>query len=349
MLNETLDNQNPQNQPPPAGDSNLLEQLHNTVTTPDGPLLTGYSLKKCRCNIWFCPDCCKVMGYKLRGRLIPILETFDGLLMASLTIDPELFPNDPKAAYLYVMENRCISVTVQDLHRWNHLKTRRYFYVVEWQKNTEMAHFHALLDSQYVPFDDLLHSWSKHRPEEAGPVIGNRPAFGTVLFSAPKFANPLHAARYATKYLIKTPEHGFPAWVWGMGGDKRIRRVSTSRGFWGTHSQRSNNPEKKRENPKLTYAEKLQKCGQAINVFNHTQVIDPQTKEVKLSSRWIGSLAVQSNKVLPKLYDPGNPNRDSRILLARNIGQVQKIVNAASGKQVQWSRRRTFRLKGLVA
>ncbi len=36
---------------------------------------------------------------------------------------------------------------------------------------------------------------------------------------------------YASKYLTKYPENGFPDWV--MDATYRIRRYSTSRGFWG--------------------------------------------------------------------------------------------------------------------
>lgn len=224
-------------QTPEPESSYLLEYFHNTVTPPGNEHGARYEVAKCGCRVWFCEDCCIQQGMKLRERLIPVLETFEGLIMVSLTVDPELFP-DPKTAYYYTMDNRCISVTTQDLYRWNHLNTRRYFYVVEWQKNTEQAHYHILYDSTYIPFTSLLASWSKHRPDEAGPVIGKRPAFGTVTFSVSKFASPLHAARYATKYLIKVPEYGFPGWVLEMGKERRIRRYSTSRGFWGTKSTR---------------------------------------------------------------------------------------------------------------
>ena len=201
---------------PKAGPSNLLEYVTNSVTLPTNEHGARFEVSKCRCDCWFCPECCEVMGYTLRKRLIPLLETFKGLMMVTLTIDPKLFL-DPQTAYLYATDRRCIGRTTQDLDRWGYLYTRRYFYVLEWQEKTEMVHFHILYDSSYIPFDRLLESWSKHRPSWAGPAEGNRPAFGTVLFSAPKFADHVHAARYATKYLIKTPEHGYPTWVLNMG------------------------------------------------------------------------------------------------------------------------------------
>ena len=48
--------------------------------------------------------------------------------------------------------------------------------------------------------------------------------------SAPKFSSKAHAANYATKYLIKAPEEGWPEWV--MWFDGQIHRYSTSRGFF---------------------------------------------------------------------------------------------------------------------
>ena len=166
--------------------SNLLEYYHNTVTPPVNEHGVRYEVAKCHCRCWFCPDCCVLMGYNLRNRLIPALETFNGLMMVTLTIDPELFP-DPKTAYLYTMDNRCISVTTQNLDRWNHLHSRRYFYVVEWQEHTEQAHYHVLYDASFILKTDLDKAWSKHRPKNAGPIQENRPAFGMTRFSKRAF------------------------------------------------------------------------------------------------------------------------------------------------------------------
>jgi hypothetical protein len=60
--------------------------------------------------------------------------------------------------------------------------------------------------------------------------------------SAPKFADAVHAARYATKYLIKAPSEGFPDWVMDMGDETRIRRYSASKGFWETTANGTSHP-----------------------------------------------------------------------------------------------------------
>jgi len=320
---------------------NLLEYFPNSVTQICNEHGSRYEISKCRCDSWFCSDCCQVKGYNLRTRLIPILETFNSLIMISLTVDPELFP-DPKTAYLYTMDKRCISVTTQDLHRWNYLFTRRYFYVVEWQHKTEQAHYHILYDSAYIPWDQLLKSWSKHRPKTAEPPRVNRPLFGTVIFSAPKFANPVHAARYATKYLIKAPEHGFPEWILAMGKDRRVRRYSTSKGFWGTPPKLKSETQKTRNNKKLSYRERISKCGNSIHVFEMNEFLDLETGEIQVKRLWLGQMGIHSS-ILDRLFDPGNPQRKRRSLLARSLPEAVRILEVASGQKPQWIRRRLVR------
>lgn len=325
----------------PESTSFLLEDFRNTVTNPGNEHGAYYEVAKCRCNSWFCPECCIILGYNLRASLISILGTFGGMLMVSFTVDPTLFP-DPKTAYLYMQKNRCISCTIQDLDRWKHIFSRRYFYVVEWQNDTEQAHFHVLLDSNFVPFNALLDSWSKHRPPEAGPVIGNRPAFGTVIFSAPDFGrNFEYAANYATKYLIKSPEHGYPEWVLGM---KRIRRYSTSREFWDRPKKiHSKNPDSKRKRHEKTYRDRLEQCGNGVNIIEISSVIDPDTGEIKTIRQWVGQLNAEASELIPKLYDPGNPDRPRRSLLAFSPGHAKQILEAASGKKLEWTRYRRTR------
>ncbi len=307
--------------PHPAEPSYLLEHLHNTVTIPDKGHINCYEVAKCGCRCWFCPECCVVEGYKLRGRLIPVLETFTGLIMASLTVDPELFP-DPKTAYLYIMDKRCIGVTTQDLYRWGCLSSRRYFYVVEWQKNTEQAHFHILYDTVFLSWDSLLASWSKHRPEGAGIVKPNRPPFGTVIFSAPKFADPVHAARYATKYLIKVPDHGFPQWVLDMGNDRRIRRFSTSRGFWGTSTKPHRKKLFRRKKQFLSYSERIRSCGDSVNLFEISEEFNKR--------RWIDKIDIPARSVIPNISDSGNPKRNRRNFLAMSKQQAFEVIYNAS-------------------
>ncbi len=184
---------------------------------------------QCGCRSRFCPRCCVGLGLSLRERLIPILETFTGLMMWTLTIDPELFES-PELAYDYVRERRAISNLVRALKGRGLLHSDRYFYVVEWQKWTEMPHYHLLVDATFIDFRMVCEVWNRNRPGWAGPVEGARPGFGSVRFSAPEFENHIHAAHYACKYMIKHPEHGYPDWVLDRKGN--TPRYGTSRGFW---------------------------------------------------------------------------------------------------------------------
>lgn len=189
-----------------------------------------YEVHPCRCKSRFCPHCCVGLGIKLKKKLAPILTTFTHLQMWTFTIDPELFTS-PEQAFDYVKQRRAISRVINRLQELGHLHTKRYFYVVEWQKNG-MPHFHVLLDTSRIPFEVVCDLWNAYRPDWAGPVQGERPAFGSVRFSASRdFTSPEHAANYACKYLIKHPADGYPDWV--LDSERRIRRYETSRGFWG--------------------------------------------------------------------------------------------------------------------
>lgn len=189
----------------------------------------GMEVRPCRCKLWFCPDCCFGNGLNLRRRLIPVLETFSSVMMLTLTVDPKLF-GSPAEAFDYVRRNRLVARLVKGLFLRGELDSRRFFCVIEWQKNG-MPHWHLLVESARVEFRVLKEVWDANRPTSAGPVEGDAPGFGSVRFSKEDFADCRHAALYATKYLIKHPRHGYPDWV--LDSQTQIKRYSTSRGFWG--------------------------------------------------------------------------------------------------------------------
>jgi len=324
--------------------SNLLEHFNNVVTKPVNEHGDRYEIAKCRCNSWFCTDCCKTKGYNLRARLIPILETFRGLIMVTLTIDPELFP-DPETAYRYVKDKRCISVLAQALDRRGYLASRQYFYVVEWQKDTQQAHWHILFDSTYIPWEVLFELWSSNRPKHAGPVKDDRPPFGTVHFSAPKFASPVHAARYATKYLTKVPEHGFPDWVLDMGKNRRICRYGKSRGFWRTPSRPATEPKRTRAKSSKTYRERIATCGDSVNVFEMKEHLDRETGEITTKRVWLGQAEANAS-IIDRLWDPGEPARRRRSLLARSPMDVRRIIERLTGQEMRWRRYRRIEFDG---
>ena len=248
-----------------GGPPTSLEGLRNVVTE-EGP--REFALIPCGCDCWYCGRCCGGKAYTLRARLVPILAKFQSLMMLTLTVDPELFES-PLDEYMYLRRRRAISRTMQDLRRWGCLNGPHYFYVVEFHKN-EHPHFHVVCDSSYIPVPLLMKAWGKHRPRIAGPVAPRRPAFGYCWISGKRLYGALHVARYATKYLVKVPEHGFPSWVLAMGKDHRVPRFQTSRGFWGAPSFPTLPPargESERTRTARSYADRLADCGSSLNVF----------------------------------------------------------------------------------
>jgi hypothetical protein len=277
-----------------------------------------YEVAACGCRSWFCPRCCVGRGLSLRQRLIPILHTFTGILMWTFTIDPTLFES-PAAAYEYVKRKRCISNVIRRLRERGHLHSDRYICLVEWQKKSEMPHFHVLVDAGFTPFDEVCELWNRYRPAEAGPIQGDRPGFGSVRFSAPKFRSAVHAARYGCKYLIKHPGHGYPDWVLDSRGE--VHRYSTSRGFWdgpdepvqpgaadGGDPTRNaelgagddeSAPESETPNRAVdrhfelkTVRERLANCGRSCVVLQLTDVVDTRTGEVTVERRFMAAIFI---------------------------------------------------------
>jgi len=312
------------------GGSDSLEQLQNVVTAkPPGPVV-GESLElvKCGCECWYCADCCRRKGYTLRARLIDRLKALQSLMMLTLTVDPLLFAS-PQAAYRYLRERRAISTLMQDLDRAGFLLSRHYFYVVEFQRETEQAHFHVLINATFVPKPVIDAVWSKHRPRAAGPPDPNRPALGMTRFSAPKFADALHAGRYATKYLVKTPEQGWPSWVLMMGKDARVPRYGTSRGFWGTPSEPATKSTAQRSRSARTYRERIADCGTACNVFRVGEHADRQTGEIASRKQFLARVGVAAN-LIPLIADPPTPTARRAMLkangLADALGELERVA-----------------------
>ncbi len=290
------------------GRPGLLEQSQNVVTA--GRENRCYEIARCGCECWYCSDCCQRKGYTLRARLIPALETFTGLMMLTLTVDPQLF-SSPRDAYLYVRGHRALSRLMQDLNRADCLHSRRYFYVVEFQKQTEQAHFHVLIDATFVSKSIIDAAWSKFRPPSAGPVLPNRPAFGMTRFSVRRFSGgACHAARYATKYLVKVPDHGFPAWVMQMGQGARVPRYGTSRRFWGGQPKERPAPTRgKRQRLPRSYAARAAECGSSSNVFEFVDAIEQGAGGTHTQKRWLGRVRVEIGRLSGKVGVQVAPRR----------------------------------------
>jgi len=333
---------------------------------PSDVIDESYEVRGCGCRSWFCPGCCTGRGLSVRERLIPILETFKGLLMWTFTIDPKLFTS-PAEAFKYVREKRCISQTMRKLNRWGFLHTFRYFYVVEWQKESEMVHFHVLVDSSFVPFAKVCEAWNRHRPASAGPVEAERPGFGSVRFSAPAFENPRHAAHYACKYLIKFPERGFPDWVYDSDG--QIHRYQASKGFWknsepqtpvdtpdasGVEETLSDEDccpicaheavgtcdhcdecgwsvlEEPESRQRLTIRQRLAKCGERSVLLKVRSILDSQTGELKVRREFMARLEARITRIAEYM----GLNRHSQRVVPIGRSDVYAIIKQFGGKTI---------------
>lgn len=194
-----------------------------------------YILKAKGCGCRWCEKCCEALGLALMERLLPIIASFSGVLMMTLTVDPKLFA-DAEAAHEYVSEHQCLALWIKELRKRGYIPSGRYIWFIEFQRNG-MPHWHFLIDSKFIPIGEARAIWDGFRPVAAGPVQGLRPGFGSVVFSATrKGSNVLSAAKYCMKYVSKMPEGGVPAWVLGK---RCMRRFRASRGFWGCCLSRS--------------------------------------------------------------------------------------------------------------
>lgn len=255
-----------------ADEVSLLETKANTVSSGecgDGPRLV---VTCAGCRSWFCERCCVSKGLLLRGKIIPILATFRGLLMITLTVDPQAFDGDEEAAYRYVRKNRCIARLMRELRRRKLVFSERWFSVVEWQGNG-FAHYHVLIDADFVDQKVVHQIWNNFGPGPGRTLAnGYHVRLGIVSCNSYQFASTTHAAHYATKYLVKVPERGFPKWVRYFQG--RIRRHACSRDFESAvdaveqrkePEPKSAAPEKPR--PQRTIAEIVARCGQDAALF----------------------------------------------------------------------------------
>jgi integrase len=237
---ERSDSTAPQPDPAPAFVSTegpptrLLEPERKSVDRK--PQRKGeYELRACRCRSRFCPHCSLTEGLATKQRVLRAVKTFKALLMWTFTVDPKLFAL-PVIAYRHVQSERCIGEWVRSMWKAGYLHSRRYFCVVEWQMGkgekagTLMAHYHVLLDADFIPVERGQQRWDLFRPDTAGPVEAGRPGFGWAFVTKVKFASPEHAAHYACKYLLKQPEKGFPDWVLDSRGE--IKRYWPSKGFY---------------------------------------------------------------------------------------------------------------------
>lgn len=237
----------------------------------EGEIVENYVCKAIGCRSRFCKRCAVSLGIKLKERLMRQLATFGELAMLSLTVEPCLFAS-PREALLYVNKKRAIAKMIERLYNRGELASKRFFVVLEWQKETEMPHWHVLVESDFVTHEKLTEEWGKFRPREMRGVQTKQTGLGFAHVSVKEFAGPGHAASYVGKYLTKVPENGYPQWV--IDEKTRIRRYSTSHGFW--EGEDENSPEGTEENERngIEENQKFENFDRALNEYKQEKHLE---------------------------------------------------------------------------
>jgi hypothetical protein len=292
-----------------AGLSTSLECLGNTVRSNNEseqyqkqPIT---HINGDRCKDWFCPHCCNVQGPKLRARLIDVVSTWKRPFMLTFTIDPDLF-DGPEQAYKHVTSKRAISRVMKELRRF--MNTLAWFCVIEWQENG-WPHWHVLIDSDFVPIDAVRKAWFRFVPMSKRHLV--RPSIGSlgiVRFSCPEgFKSAKHAGLYASKYLVKFPEKGFPDWV--MKARYRIRRYATSRGFSGelTHRTLLDPDREEKSVQRRTHEARIKDCCCTCSVYAVREETSQQTGEVKRIRHFLGRIACHGRALVAAVRDSAQP------------------------------------------
>ena len=139
-----------------------------------------------------------------------------------------------------------------------------------------------------------------------------------------------HAARYATKYLVKTPDLGWPEWVMQMGRENRVPRYGVSRGFWDRPpAPPPATKGKPRDSTPQTYAQRVSACGETCNLFSKETRLDRHTGELSGKLRWIARLGV--NSAVLEQIEAAQTNGARRVILTGDDAKacIEAIQEAA--------------------
>lgn len=206
---------------------------------------------KSTCKCRFCPKCAVAMGREVRDKLRIVLASFTSIQMWTLTVDPKRFAS-PREAHNWVQRKRVISKLVASLNSKGYLFTPRYFWVLEFHQNG-WPHWHLLLDASFIPFEYFRDEFNRIGTGSKDTMLG------MVQFSkgrgatSGKFDSSRHAAFYATKYITKEPEQGWPEWVLQYNGN--IMRYRGSNGLF-SHDAEAMQSADASENRELLKAER---------------------------------------------------------------------------------------------
>jgi hypothetical protein len=75
--------------------------------------------------------------------------------------------------------------------------------------------------------------------------------------------------------------------VMAMGKDRRVRRYTTSRGFWGRESAPHQEAETKQQHECRSYAERVAECGNSINLVLESEEFSLESGELRQRRSWV--------------------------------------------------------------
>ena len=261
----------------------------------------------CKCS--FCGDCAVGKGLELRKALQNEITSFKSVMFLTLTVDPKQFKS-AQEAYEFVHQNRCVSRLMRALSKAGYLHSKRWFSVLEFQKNGN-PHWHLIVDSSFVPKSALQGIWDR---------MSRTKTMGYVRFDRTKmFADKAHAANYVTKYVIKSPDE-WPEWVRNY--RKRIRRYSTSRGLLGLTKRKP--PAEKKRTRKMTFrtiAERVSRCKTTTVLI--AKVVKQVGAELVVKKRFVAKIQ--------KHWD------DVKSYLGEKIGNSFHLSRSESGSVLNWA------------
>ena len=118
-----------------------------------------------------------------------------------------------------------------------------------------------------------------------------------------------------------------------MGRETRVRRYTTSRGFWGeTHERQP--PERTRDIDPPTYAERVETCARTCHIFATYEHVDPDTGEVFERAKWLGTYDLDWNTAAA-LDDGQDDRRMMRDLDAATLAEALARLRHVAGRDVQ--------------
>jgi len=278
------------------------------------------------CNCRYCSTCAARLAGPLRRKLQWAVEQWDSAWMLTLTLNQKPWNarygdgvvGPAEAAYRYVSKERLISRLVRELRRKGLVASKRWAVVLEFQKNG-FPHWHVVIDAKYVPIDVVREIWDRLRPNWFDDIEYDGPPMGQTKFSAPKFANAKHAARYVTKYVSKIPSDGWPGWVLAYEG--RIPRISHSRGLFAGYSEEEE-PEQEETAEEQAEREREEAEAERMKAMNEE---DAKEREMH---RTICDRVTACRKQSYLLIRYTDPNGDKSYSFVANIGMSWRDLMA---------------------